>query len=95
MNRQIYELRRASKVMNIGDGLYRTVYSLEYDRRWSEVIEHLGGLILGNFNSWYDTSSNDRVLAAAGREKYRNIILDDKEKFNNAIWETLEQHCTD
>jgi hypothetical protein len=85
--------RRLEDVEQWGWVIYRTVYTSESDQRWGEVVKRLDGLILSNYDEW--NARGDLVFAAAARERYQNIILDDKEKFNNAPWELLEQHYKD
>jgi hypothetical protein len=75
--------------------IYRTVYTPESDQQWEDVMKRLDELALANFDESNMNSTNDRVVGAAVRAKYGNIILDDKEKFNNAPWELLEQHYND
>jgi hypothetical protein len=90
------QLRRQTEgIEHWGWVIYRTVYTPESDQLWGEVMKRFDELVLTNFNKRYFNSTCDLVLAAAVRDRYRNIILDDKEKFNNAPWELLEQHYKD
>jgi hypothetical protein len=73
--------------------LYRTFCTSTSDQHWGEVLKRLDGLILEDFDRMNIASTRDLVLAAAAaREKYQNVILDDEEKSNNASWELLETH---
>jgi hypothetical protein len=70
--------------------IYRTVYDPESDEKWDQVVKRLDELIISDFEA--ENASQDPGRRNMAREKYRNTILQDKEKFENAPIEILEQH---
>jgi hypothetical protein len=73
--------------------IYRTVYTPESDQHWDSVLKALDKLLLADFE--YFNYGEDPGAMNVARDSYRNFVLEDKEKYNDATPEDLEIHFRD
>jgi hypothetical protein len=73
--------------------IYRTVYTAESKQHWDSMLRTLDKLLLADFE--YFNYGEDPGAMNVARDKYRNFVLEDEEKYNNATPENLEIHFRD
>lgn len=70
--------------------IYRTVYSPQSDQHWEQVLRRLDELIRFDFDDF--NFAGDPGDCAVAWDKYRNVIFQDRERFQGASLESLKQH---